>query len=96
MFSLTILEYMSAGLATLVTDVPSVSQAIDHGRTDFAYRDGDVDDSASLLHRLACSPGLRDDIGEAARKVAESYTLDDSAERRRSVVAPMLWLRGAT
>lgn len=95
-FSLAILEYMSAGLATLVTEVPSVSQAIDHGRTGFVYRDGDVDDAATLLHRLACSRELRDGIGEAAaRKVADSYALEDSAARFRSVVAPMLWSRGA-
>lgn len=65
-FSLSVLEYMSAGLATVVPDVPTVSQAIDDGRTGIVYRSGSVEDAAGAIRNLVNDPGKRMLLGSAA------------------------------
>lgn len=76
-FSLSILEYMSAGLPTLVPSVPSVSQATTHGRDGFVYKDNDPADAARYLKELAENAPLRQQMSANAReRVSEHYNLD--------------------
>lgn len=76
-FSLAILEYMSAGLATLVPDIPTVSQAIQHGSTGIIYEDGDADQAARFLARLRDDPQRRERLGSnASSMVRRRYSLD--------------------
>jgi len=71
-FSLAILEYMSAGLAVLVPDVPTVRQAICHGTTGMVYPDGDVDAAAGLLLELSEDPVRRAKLGRDAKLEVDS------------------------
>ena len=74
-FSLSILEYMSAGLAVIVPDTPSVSQAIDHEHGGLGYPRGDSG-AAQAVARLQQHGPLRQRLGEAAaRAVRERYSL---------------------
>lgn len=74
-FSLAILEYMSAGLPTLVPDIPSVRQAVEDGKTGLVYRAGDVANASGCIQRLATDLELRDRLGTAgAETVDRHYT----------------------
>jgi glycosyltransferase involved in cell wall biosynthesis len=90
-FSLAILEYMSAGLATLVPDVPSVAQAVDHQRTGWVYAHRIVE-SASKAVQAMRDPRTRHKLGEAAAKeVATRYSWERTRTGFRALMCD--WLR---
>lgn len=75
-FSLSIIEYMSAGLAVLVPDIPSVSQAIKHNKTGLIYNKDDPKSAASCIELLANDSKQRLDMGKAAKIEADdTYNL---------------------
>jgi glycosyltransferase involved in cell wall biosynthesis len=74
-FSLAILEYMSAGLAVLVPDIPTVCQAIRHGETGMVYPDGDAAAAAGFLAELTADSQKRSRLGREARaEVRDRYS----------------------
>lgn len=76
-FSLSIIEYMSAGLPVLVPDIPSVSQAVDHNATGIIYPKDNVEAAASDLQSLATDHKRRLAMGRAAKAKANSaYNLE--------------------
>lgn len=90
-FSLAILEYMSAALATFVPDIPSVAQAIEHQQSGYVYPDGDVQGIAQGLAHLVDHEAERRRIGEAAAlAVSTRYSLEAMNAQFRAVVAPLL------
>lgn len=81
-FSLSIIEYMSAGLPVLVPDIPSVKQAIEHGKTGLVYGKDDVADAANCLKKLVTTPEYRQELGVNARTKADrEYTLANCTEQ---------------
>ncbi len=75
-FSLSIIEYMSAGLPVLVPDIPSVSQAIEHGKTGIVYPTNSEEGVANAIHSLAIDENRRKKMGSAAKSKADSkYSL---------------------
>lgn len=91
-FSLAILEYLSAGLPTLVPDVPSVAQIIQPGVTGAIYPDNDLGAARRMLLRMIDHEEERRRMGEfAAELIRNKYTLDDACLKLRSIVAEALW-----
>ncbi len=77
-FSLSIVEYMSAGLPVLVPDIPSVKQAIDHGDNGYVYPKDDASSAASFIARLLQDEQTRQSMGLLAREKANTqYSLDN-------------------
>ena len=75
--SLSILEYMSAGLAILVPDIPSVQQSIINNVTGCIYHSRDKQHATSLLAMLIKNPALRNELGLRARKcVDDNYNIN--------------------
>lgn len=75
--SLSILEFMCAGLPLIVSDDPTVSQTVTHNLTGLLFRTGSAEDLAVKLHYLAQSKSARMFLGEnAAAEVKKNYTLD--------------------
>lgn len=72
-YSLSILEYMRAGLAVIVPDNPSVCGATVHGETGLVYREDDVADASACLARLASDEGLRSRLGRHAARVMDQH-----------------------
>lgn len=70
-FSLSIVEYMSAGLPVLVPDIPSVCQAVRHDETGLIYPWHDVEAAAALILDLATQKDRRLAMGRAAKRVAD-------------------------
>jgi len=76
-FSLSIIEYMSAGLPVLVPDIPSVSQATKHNETGFIYSKDDTNAVANYILSLAADSKNRTEMGNKAKLSAtSSYSLD--------------------
>ncbi len=71
-FSLSIIEYMSAGLPVLVPDIPSVSQAIDHGGTGYIYPANDIAEVTNYIFELVNNEDLRKTMSNAARLKANA------------------------
>jgi len=75
-FSLSIIEYMSAGLPVLVPNIASVSQAITHNKTGLIYKQGDPKSAASYIAQLANNEKQRLEMGCAAKAEAnDNYSL---------------------
>ncbi|MBK8163198.1 MAG: glycosyltransferase [Gammaproteobacteria bacterium] len=86
-FSLSIIEYMSTGLETLVPDVHSVKQAITDQQTGFVYNADDIDMVADILKYLIMNPAVTDHVGQSAKVVANTqYSLDRSTREFTAAV----------
>lgn len=77
-FSLSIVEYMSAGLPVLVPDIPSVKQAIDHDLNGLVYGKDDVKQAAAHVKALYTDTNYRSRLGDNAKTKANTqYTLEN-------------------
>lgn len=78
-YSLSILEYMQAGLPVLVPDNPSVCAATTDGETGLVYREGDVADARAALRRLVADPAAARRMGAMTKRVVEErFRLEDT------------------
>lgn len=76
-FSLSIIEYMSAGLPVVAPDIPSVCQAVRHGETGLIYPWNNVEDAAAAILSLADDAGRRHSMSNEAKRVADTaYNLE--------------------
>lgn len=76
-FSLSILEYMSAGLATLVPDHCGNREAIIEGVNGYLYPPGNMNTAIEKLLKLFGDEDLRHHLGAAAKEsVIREFTLD--------------------
>lgn len=71
-YSLAILEYMRAGIPTVVPDNPSVCGATVDGETGILYAENSVDSATDAIARLLEDPHLATTIGQRARSAVES------------------------
>lgn len=84
---LKLLEYMAAGLPTVVSDLPGVRDILSDGNAALLVPPGDLDIFVKAVARLASSPGDRFKMGAAARALFECrYT---TASRARIVLADL-------
>jgi len=78
-YSLSILEYMQAGLPVIVPDNPSVCGETANEVTGYIYREGDVADAANKVIELLNAPELMTSMGLAAEDVAsKKHKLSDT------------------
>lgn len=75
-YSLSILEYMRAGLPVVVPDNPSVCGATKHNVTGIIYPEGDLQAASEALHKLVKDDSMRTKIGKNARLSAKGYNLE--------------------
>lgn len=75
-YSLSILEYMAAGLPVLVPDDPSVCLATKHGETGFRFPKGEVARATDLIIRMCGDESSRRAMGRRAKHlVGDEYDL---------------------
>jgi glycosyltransferase involved in cell wall biosynthesis len=78
-YSLAQLEFMAAGLPSVVADEPSVCGCIRDGETGLLFRSGSPESLAGQLVRLIDEAALRERLGSAARQaVLAEYDLRDT------------------
>tara|TARA_R110002049_G_scaffold239433_2_gene412637 strand:- start:8523 stop:9656 length:1134 start_codon:yes stop_codon:yes gene_type:complete len=77
-FSLSVLEYMRAGLVVLVPDIPSVKQAVEHGVNGLVYDWDDIGSLSSCISDLVEDLALRKEFGEQGKSaVATRFSLEN-------------------
>jgi glycosyltransferase involved in cell wall biosynthesis len=90
-FSLSIIEYMSSRLPVLVPDIPSVSQAVDHGQNGFVYDKDDVEAVARHIHTLASDRAFCGSLGRNAKDKADSkYSLKECDRQFKQAIYQVL------
>jgi glycosyltransferase involved in cell wall biosynthesis len=85
-------EYMAMGRGIVASDLDQIGDVLEHGRTAWLVRPGDVDALAAGLRRLAGDRALRETLGAAARgQVLAHYTwrqhMTRTLDRLQEVVA---------
>ncbi len=76
-FSNAIVEYMAAGLPTIVTDVGGNAEAVSHEEVGLVVPAKNPDALGEAILRLALDEALRRDFGMLAQKIArERYSLE--------------------
>ncbi len=90
-----LLEAMSCGKACVATDIPGSRDLIEHGRSGLLVPPEEPEALAAALRRLAESPGLRRELGEAARQqVLDHYTIEREVAAHEALYAEILGLNG--
>lgn len=75
-YSLSILEYMRAGLPVIVPDNPSVCLATTDGVNGLIYKEGDQVSAIEAIHKLFSSPALAVSLGKNAKhSVQNTFSL---------------------
>lgn len=75
-YSLSILEYMQHGLATIVSDNTSVCESIANQETGIIYKEDDKHDAVQAILKLLKNNGIRTKMGSKAKKsILEKYNL---------------------
>jgi glycosyltransferase involved in cell wall biosynthesis len=88
-YSLSILEYMSAGLVTIVPDHPSTSQATVHNQTGLLYIPRDVE-SATEAIKTALDAEVAGRLSAAAvREVRENYSIEETNRQLIEILKPV-------
>lgn len=77
-YSLSILEYMRAGLPVIVPDNPSVCGATNNGLTGIIYPDGDAPAARDAIRSLLNDSVMCADMGRASRSHEQRYTLRET------------------
>ena len=91
-----VLEAMASGLPVVATEVGGVPDLLEHGRSGFLCRQGDVDGIASSLARLAADGAMRDEMGSAARdRIEKHHGFDSLWSNLRALYRMVLEARGA-
>ena len=87
-FPCSLVEAMSAGLPSVVSDIPANRQLIFSGENGFTAELKNEEALGSALTCLAADPGLRLRLGAAAREhVTANYSTDKVAERYETLFA---------
>lgn len=90
-FSLSILEYLGAGLATIVPNNSGNSEAIEDNINGFLYRTGDAQEATMLVERLMDDEGLRLRVGtNAIKSVKDRFNLERMNRDFRRVIVNCL------
>ena len=88
-YSLSILEYMSAGLLTIVPDRPSTSLATRNMETGFLYK---YRDAASATNAILCALGHQDANSirrSAIKEVQNKYNIKDTKKQLVNILSPL-------
>ena len=73
------IEASACATPTVASDSPGLRETVRHGETGLLVPHGDVDALAAALARFL-EPGVRDEMGRAARSMAERFTWDRAAD----------------
>lgn len=90
-FSCALLEAMSAGLPSVVSDIPANRQLIDHEIHGLTVPFGDDAAAGQAFTRLLADPVLRQRMGQTARqRVSDNYSTHRVVDRYETLFAELM------
>ncbi len=78
---LKLFEYMASGLAIIATDLPSIREILEDGKSAVLFKADDSNDLAIAIEGLIKNPGFRKKIAQESRKLARKYSWDSRAQQ---------------
>jgi glycosyltransferase involved in cell wall biosynthesis len=78
-WGLTIMEAAGCGTPSLASDSPGLRDSVQNGRTGYLVPHGDPEALASRMLELSGNRELVEQLGQEARRVAQSWSWDDAA-----------------
>jgi len=75
------MEAAACGTATVASNSPGLRDSVRDGETGFLVPHGDVDALAEKIGAVLSNAGLRDQLGAQARRFAEGFTWERSADQ---------------
>jgi glycosyltransferase involved in cell wall biosynthesis len=84
------MEAAACGTATVASDSAGLRDSVRDGETGFLVPHADTAVLADRLRRLLQDPALRDRLGESARRFAEQFTWERSADMTETHLAAVL------
>ena len=78
---LKLFEYMSAGLPIVLSDLPSLREIVEEGKTGLFYRPDEAEDLARVLKICLSDPEASLKRAERAREEMKEYTWQRRAEK---------------
>lgn len=85
-YSLSILEYMSAGLATIVPDNPSTSDATRHSETGLVYQHKNTDSACEAIKQCLSDDFRKHLAKNAIEEVKQHYNIHITNEKLLSIL----------
>lgn len=79
-WGITNLEAAACATPVVASNSPGIRESVRHGETGFLVPHGDAPAMAEALDRLAASPALVTQLGQNARRFAESFTWERAAD----------------
>lgn len=81
-FGLVLLEAMASGTPVIASNLPGVRSVFKNGKEGLSIKPGDVNDLTSKLRAILKYEKMADEMGRAARELAEKkYSWDEVGER---------------
>lgn len=77
-----LLEAMGSGCAIVASDLPGISEAVQHERTGLLTAPGSADAVAKAIQCLAADPSLRKELGKNAADIARTTYSKDAIGKR--------------
>ncbi len=87
-----VLEAMAAGLPVIASDIPGVSEIVEHGHTGLLFDDGDMVQLARCIETLSVDQALQRRLGEEGRNriVSKGLTWPNCARKYVEVYRELL------
>jgi len=86
-WGITNVEAAACGTPTVASDSPGLRDSVVDGETGFLVPHGDVSALAQRIADVVRDPALRERMGRAARRFAESFSWDEAARRVEGYLA---------
>jgi UDP-glucose:(heptosyl)LPS alpha-1,3-glucosyltransferase len=94
-FGTVTLEGMATGLPVIVSRQAGSSEVVEHGKDGWIVEDPrNAEELAAGIERLVGDPGLREALGQAARKTAEDHSIDANVEQVMEVYRDIVREKG--
>jgi glycosyltransferase involved in cell wall biosynthesis len=79
-WGITNLEAAACATPVVASNSPGIRESIRHGETGFLIPHGDIAGMAAAMDRLAGSAALVEELGQSARRFAETFTWERAAD----------------
>lgn len=93
-WGITNMEASACGTPVIASRSPGLRESVKDGESGFLFNPGDIADFGSQIIRVVSDPQLRGKLSQGARRFAETFSWDDSAQKTLTYIEDILEKRG--